>query len=288
MTMHKLVSILLAATFLTAIARADGGVTITVQNAAGTALGSKNDPQAVQLDYGAAYQNGDAIVVSGSGKYFFVQVDPAVPESLVYAPGGKITCPIPAGTELKMGYDPTAFAGASHSIKARLATQADLFAERNVALNAVDKRGQTEYFPHASANIVTRNEPDFYERNAIDGNADNAHHGVWPYESWSGGAREDLIYNLDFGREVQINKVRFFIRCDFPHDTYWKSLTVHFSDGSQMDITFKKSREPQELSFPEKKVTWLKLDNFKQATTPLGWAGLTELEVMGHDTNTQP
>ncbi len=286
--MYKLLSLLLASAFLAASAKADSGVTITLQKADGTALRAKSDPQAVKLDYGAAYQTGDTIVVSGGGKYFFVQVDAAVPESLVYAPGGKITFPIPNGPELKMGYDHKAFAGEAHVIKARLATAADLSAERNVALNAVDKRGQSEFFPHATANIVTRNEPDFYERNAIDGNSNNAHHGPWPYESWSGGAREDLNFKIDFGREVEIDKVRLFMRCDFPHDTYWKSLTVHFSDGSQMDVNLDMKRDPQEFPFPAKKVTWIQLDNFKQAATPLTWAGLTEIEVMGHDTNTQP
>lgn len=90
-------------------------------------------------------------------------------------------------------------------------------------------------------------------------------------------------FQLDFGRTVEIDKVRLFIRCDFPHDTYWKSLTIQFSDGSSQDVMINKSADPQEVVFPKKKITWLKLVNFKQASQPLGWAALTEIEVWGND-----
>lgn len=44
--------------------------------------------------------------------------------------------------------------------------------------------GETTYYPHATANVETRNEAVFAARNTIDGQINNQGHGVWPYESW--------------------------------------------------------------------------------------------------------
>ena len=264
---------------------AAGTITVSVQDAGGQVLASKSDPQNAALDFNAVYPPGARLVFTSPSKYLFIQIDPAIPESLVYLPSGQFTFPIPEGKD-RVDYAPNVFESAQHSIKAHLATAADLAADRNVALNALDKRGSSGSFPHATANFVTREDPEFYERNAIDGNTDNVHHGAWPYESWAGGKREDLTFKLDFGRPVEIDKLRFFIRCDFPHDSYWKSLVVHFSDGTQQDVTFKPTRDGQEVSFPKKTVTWLSLDGFKQVSQPLNWAALTEIEVYGHDLST--
>ena len=63
-------------------------------------------------------------------------------------------------------------------------------------------------FPHAYANFVTREEPCFYARNAIDGVINNQGHGNYPFHSWAGGARNDLEYTLDFGKEVEFDKLK--------------------------------------------------------------------------------
>ncbi len=258
---------------------------IEVVNAAHAVLTSQSAPQSVSLSYGAAYQAGDEIAISAptGARYLAVQIDDKVPEAMIFVPGGNITYAIPSGKNLTQGYAPGAFAGSSHLIKARLVPEAELATYRNVALDPLDLRGQTQFFPHATASAVTRDEPQFFDRNAIDGNSNNKRHGPWPYESWAGGQREDLTYLLDFGRPVEIDKARLFIRCDFPHDNYWKSLTIRFSDGSSQDVSILKTTDPQEYAFPKKTVTWIKLINFKQAAHPLGWAALTEIEIWGKD-----
>jgi len=86
------------------------------------------------------------------------------------------------------------------------------------------------------------------------------------------------------GIKVTVNKVRLYIRSDFPHDTYWTNATLQFSDGTSQDIVLKKTSEPQEYTFPEKKIRWIQLANFKQPTQPLGFAAVTEMEVYGKDT----
>ena len=91
-----------------------------------------------------------------------------------------------------------------------------------------------KYFPHASANFVTREDPCFYERNAIDGVMNNQGHGAYPYHSWAGGARNDLEFFLDFGRDVEIDKLVFFLRADFVHDA--KTGIPHLSLQQNPDI----------------------------------------------------
>ncbi len=259
-------------------------LTVEVRNAAGASLATQSDPQKVALTYGAAYQQGDAIVVNAPPKdnYLIIQVDPKVPECMVYSPTAQVSFPIPFG-KLTEGYDPQAFAGTSHQIKARVAGAAEITAYCNVALNSIDQRNVSQYFPHAIASSVTRDDPQFFERNAIDGNTQNKHHGKWPCESWGNGLNQNPWLKVDFGRDVTVDKVRLYIRSDFPHDTYWTSLTIQFSDGSSQDITLKKTSDPQDFTFPAKTIRWIQLTNFKQPTQPLGFAAVTEVEVYGKD-----
>ena len=88
---------------------------------------------------------------------------------------------------------------------------------RNLALNPLDQRGSVTAYPHATANVETRDESVFCARNVIDGLVCAAGHGVWPYQSWGIGARTDACLTLDFGREVEIDTMDVYLRADFPH-----------------------------------------------------------------------
>jgi len=271
-------------------------LTVEVRSVAGATLSSASDPIKVTLQHGHPYQQGDTIVVSApeQQKFLFVQVDNKVPESLIYCPSARLTFPIPFG-KLAEGYDPEAFVGDTHRIFARVATQNEIAAYRNLALNSLDQRNVSQYFPHASASSVTRDDPQFFERNVIDGNTRTAGHGKWPYESWGNGLNQDPWIKIDFGRDVLVDRVRLYIRSDKtpdknfggrPHDTYWISATIRFSDGTTQDVTLKQSAEAQEYSFPEKKTKWLQIDNFKQPSQPLGFAAITEIEAYGKEPTT--
>lgn len=266
-------------------ADASAPLSVKVHNDNGVALMSGSGSGAVSLTYGAAYQQGDAITVTAppADKYLVIQVDDKLAESMVYSPTSRVDFPIPIGAA-STGYDPAAFVGAVHHIKARIASDTEIGAYRNVAMNSLDQRGISEYYPHAIANSVTRNDPVFFERNAIDGNTLNTHHGKWPYESWGNNKDPHPTLKIDFGRDVTIDKVRLYIRADFPHDTYWSSMTILFSNGTSKDITLQKTAQPQEFTFPAHAVKWVELTNFKQVSTPLGWASITEMEVYGRDT----
>ena len=237
--------------------------------------------ESIKAEYFSTYNEGDKIVLKTKMCDFVeVKFDETMPESIVFVPGSGFEFEIPFGG-LMAGYSPEAFSGEKHIISAK---EADEYAyeARNIALNSHDRRGQKKYYPHVYANLVTREAPCFFERNAIDGVCDNSCHGDYPYHSWAAGAREDMEYYIDFGSEVEVEKLVFFLRADFPHDTYWRSLTVEFSDGTREVIDFVKTADGQELILPEPKITKIvHLTDFKQAEYPFSWAALSQVEVYG-------
>ncbi len=233
--------------------------------------------------YSGEYQPGDKIRVSMSeGAFIGVKLDGTMAESILCVPSRRFDYLIPFGAERARGYDPAAFAGEEHRLIARELSDEEAFGYRNIALNPHDRHRVAKYFPHADANFVTREDPCFFERNAIDGVCRNEGHGNFPYHSWAGGAREDLEYTIDFGRDVEIDKIVFFLRADFPHDTWWKSIDVTFSDGETLTAEFEGKAEGQALTFERRVTRTLFLHNFKQVSTPLSWAALSQIEVYGN------
>ncbi len=233
--------------------------------------------------YKLEFAPGDKISVNtGGAEFVSVQFDETLAESIIYTPSGSFDYPIPHG-ELTAGYDKAAFTGTEHRLKVCEVPENKAYGDRIISLNAYDLRGQKGYFPHAYANLVTREDPCFFERNAIDGVCDNSSHGDYPYHSWAGGAREDLEYYIDFGTEVEVSSLVFYLRADFPHDTYWKSLDVVFDGGECAAANFQKTSDGQALELTEKiKTRTVHLTNFKQAEIPFSWAALSQIEVYGN------
>ena len=251
----------------------------------------------IRETYFGNFEEGDEIYIRLDGtNTLAVKLDESLQESFIYCPNKSFTFTIPTVRELKMGYAPNAFQGDKHPIVAREVEEDEFCAIRNIALNSHDLRRKTGGFPRASANFVTREEPCFYERNAIDGEKNNQGHGAYPYHSWAGGARNDLEYTLDFGREVEIEKLVFYLRADFkkeidglPHDSYWKTIDVKFDDGEVITGEFTLNRNGllpeneigREMIIPKKMTRKIKLFNFTQVTEILGFAALTQIEVFG-------
>lgn len=236
----------------------------------------------VDTVYNGEYHEGDKIIISKpDSEYIALQLDSTLKESIIFSPLSTIEFPVPFG-ELLKGYDNGAFSGNKHLIKVYEPEDAVKYGSRNISLNSHDLRGQKKYFPHAYANLVTREAVCFFERNAIDGVTDNKGHGNYPFHSWAGGAREDLEYFIDFGSEVDVEKIIFYLRADFPHDTYWKSLDVEFSDKTSITANFQKTADGQELIFKKSKRTkTVHLTNFKQAEFPFSWAALSQIQIFG-------
>ena len=255
---------------------------LKILNNSGAELFSASGKE-IDVVYDGVYDEGDKIVISApQSEFIAISLDPALGESIIFNPQGTLTYTIPPKAHSTM-YPEYAFVGRGHKLTVREPSDEEIYGERNIALNPYDLRDQKSYFPHASANFVTRGNPYFFERNAIDGIHETAGHGPFPYHSWAGGARDDLEYTLDFGREVEVKKVVFYLRADFPHDTYWKNIDVVFDGGEVATASFVESGEAQELLLDEPvKTKKIQLKNFKQAVFPLSWAALSEIEVYGN------
>ncbi len=232
------------------------------------------------------YQEGDRIRIELEDEFVLMQLDPTLAQSLVYVPDGTFEFVIPFGYERQACYAPGAFGGDDHRLRVCEPTEAQIYAEgRALSLNAHDRHKVAKYYPHALANFVTREDPCFFERNAIDGVADNLGHGFYPYHSWGGGLREDLEYEIHFGREIETNRTVIHLRADFPHDTYWKEAELEFSDGTRVHADFIKTADGQEITYPSIKTEFVRLTGFKQMRLEdgsLSFAALSQMTVYGH------
>ena len=239
----------------------------------------------IDFTFDRVYEEGDKFIVKlrDCGDFIWMKLDESLKESIVLVPDKIFEYTVPFGLELT-GYDEESFKKPTHTISLREATDEEAFGSRIISENSADRHGVGRYFPHARANFVTRNDPVFFERNAVDGVIGQKGHGKYPFHSWAGGAREDLEFYIDFGTEVEVEKIDFFLRADFvnDHDTWWKSIDVEFDDGTVQTAQFEKPVSGQMLVLDEPKVTKIvHFTNFKQVSYPLSFAGLTQVQVYG-------
>ena len=231
------------------------------------------------------YEPGDKFRVElCDGAFVKLKLDPTLAESIVYVPDGTFEFTVPFDRERQACYAPGAFDGDDHRIVVSEPTDAEIYDDRLISLNSHDRHNVPKYYPHAVANFVTREDPCFFERNAIDGVIDNSNHGFFPYHSWGGGLREDLEYELHFGTDVEVSSVVLFLRADFPHDTYWKECDVEFSDGTKVHANLIGTADGQKVDFEPKTTEMVKLTGFKQQRLEdgsLSFAALTQIEVYG-------
>lgn len=236
----------------------------------------------VTMVFSDEYREGDDIVLetSEAGLYLAVQVDDALGEALVYLTEKSVIYHIPFG-EKRICYSPKVFTGKKHYLSARLATEAEIGSYRNLALNVMDQHGDTHCYPHASANVETRGESVFAARNAIDGVLANSSHGEWPYASWGINRDPDACMKIEFGREVEVDKIVLYTRADFPHDSWWTQATFTFSDGTSLDFAMEKSELPHICTFEKKKISWVTIDRLIKADDPSPFPALTQMQVYG-------
>lgn len=258
-------------------------IMIIIQAAAkdGTVIAQAQGEREVNLPLSHTYEEGDQIIFRADEVpgYYVFQADDALGEALVYVTGD-VVFDVPFG-EKKVCYSPKIFSGDSHLITARAARNWEVSAYRNVALNVMDQHGDTNCYPHATANVETRGESVFAARNAIDGVTANHSHGFWPYGSWGINRNPEAVLRVDFGREVTIDRAVIYLRADFPHDSWWNQATLRFSDGTEMTVSLEKTDEGQEFSFPEKRVSWVQLERLIRADDPSPFPALSQLKVFG-------
>lgn len=253
-----------------------------------TELESKDEgwaKEAVLLHWDGEYRNGDVIEFTGlkPGSYYMVRVDAVMDEAFVLINKETVVYTVPF-YEKKTSYNPLCFVGNRHIISIREAEDWEISAYRDLALNPFDQHEEDGVFPHASANVETRGEAVFAARNAIDGMTAATGHGDWPYESWGINRRADAAFTLNFGRPVDIEEIRLFTRADFPHDSWWKSGSIVFSDGTEETVEMEK-RTCTPHSFPIKKqgITWLRLERLIKADDPSPFPALIAIQVYGRN-----
>ncbi|MGN0149522.1 MAG: carbohydrate-binding protein [Clostridia bacterium] len=242
-------------------------------------------------EYDKPFAEGDIIEIFADTNYIKLKIDKTLNSSIVYLPKKHMRYEIPFGEQLT-AYPPNAFSDIPHIIECREASEEEVNEYRNLALNSADRRRSVNCFPHSAANFVTKDLPYFESRNAIDGVCQNSGHGLYPYHSWGGGDRDDLEYYLDFGRNVLIDKIVLYLRADYSeneqgelHDTYWKHITVKFSDNTELELSPLKTKKAQVFTFNQKKVSGLTLYNLvRDRSFPnRGFAALSQIEVYGKD-----
>ena len=258
-------------------------IAIRVMSADGALLAQAVHESEALLRVDREYQAGDVIVIESDNKHLIVQMDATILPGEVYLPEGKMTWTVPTG-EHRLAYCPVAFGGGRHIVTARAMTQAEVSARRNLACNPSDLRGDTDFFPHCTANVETRGESCFAARNVIDGMRHSDYHGEWPFQSWGIGAREDAWCLLDFGREVIADEMALTLRADFPHDAYWVSGHVVLSDGSEIAYDLEKTGDRQFIPFGgEHSIRWMRLERMQKSDDPSAFPALIEWEVFGRD-----
>ena len=262
-------------------------ISIKVLKENGSTIAAVHGDKEAVLPVVYTYEPGDRIVFETdatpeNGQFLVLQPDDALGESLVYVTGN-VSYKIPFG-EKRVCYSPKLFSGNRHLVTARAAREWEINAYRNLALNKMDQHNESHCFPHASANVETRGESVFAAHNAIDGIHANSSHGEWPYASWGINCNPQAVLNIDFGRVVCIDRVIIYLRADFPHDNWWKKVTLRFSDDTVQEFELEKTAQGQEFVLPqEKRAEWVRLEQLIPSEEKSPFPALTQLEVYGRE-----
>jgi len=247
----------------------------------GNVLASVSAEREAQLLYKGAYELGDEIRFTTDYEYAVVQVDQAVKPARVYLPGKAFTYRLPLEGINPAVYAPGAFTGEMHVMSMK---PDEYRGYRNLAENPADQRGDVTCYPHATANVETRDESWFCARNVIDGEHIANGHGPWPYGSWGIGARTDAELTLDFGREVEVDRIVLYLRADFPHDAYWIEGTALLDDGFEITFPLEGKDGAQAIDLGGKhRIRSMKLYKLIKCDNPSAFPSLRQLEVYGTD-----
>jgi hypothetical protein len=257
-------------------------LSIKILDRNGNILAQNTEQYEANLVYHGIYQEGDKIIITSSAanRYLMVQVDDALGSAFVYITEQEFLYHIPF-QEKRSSYSPKVFSGDLHLLWVRAASKEEIREYKNLALNVMDQHEAKGCYPHAAANVETRGEAVFAARNAIDGVRENHSHGEWPYQSWGINKREDARMRLDFGRKVMIDQIVLYTRADFPHDSWWKEVTLLFSDGTRLQWFLEKTDKAHTFKLAQKEILWLELCELIKADDSSPFPALSQIEVYG-------
>ncbi|WP_430611055.1 hypothetical protein [Enterococcus sp. DIV0876] len=230
------------------------------------------------------YEDSDEIRVTldQAGIFLMVKLDETLDSTMIYVKGREWRYVVKRTQNAMEAAPKFRFAGNCHYLQVRIATSAEIHAYRNIALNPHDQKNDSNAYPHARANVETRDDATFFACNAIDGVFANRSHGNYPYGSWGINRQSDAALTIDFGKEVKVDRVRLTLRADFPHDNYWEKVTAVFSDGSSETFATKKTDIGQSFDFAQRETTCITLCQLIQSDDPSPFPALTQVEVFGY------
>ncbi len=255
---------------------------LQITNKKGTVISYAEGESSVWLVHAPHYHKGDVITLVCSEPGFYeIRLEDTLPPTLVYI-RDKAVFPIPFGTMPRVGYPPRAFKSVQHLLTARKAESEQIYARRNLALNPFDTHGDTGMYPHASANVETRDEALFAARNAIDGVFANTSHYPYPFQSWGINKDPNAALTVEFGVPVDIDEIRLTLRGDYPHDSYWTKATIEFTDGSREVVSLTNSLAPQCFTVEKKGIKKLTLKELIKHEDESPYPALTQLEAWGY------
>lgn len=233
------------------------------------------------------YQPGDFIRVTTSkpDTYIAAKLDETLNEALIYLKNSVWEYTVPLAEGDRSSIPGAAFTGGTHYLHVRYAKDYEVKQYRNLSLNTHDQKNDTGAYPHASANVETRNESTFFAKNAIDGIYASNDHGSYPFQSWGINRDPNAKLTIDFGREVTIDSAGFVLRADFPHDSYWNQVSIRFSDGSSHTFDTIKTGGIQTFNFAPIKTKYVIFENLIKADDESPFPALTQIELYGNNTS---
>lgn len=146
---------------------------------------------------------------------------------------------------------------------------------RNLAVNADAYTYHLRSYPRVTSNSHYRYRPEFSPNWVIDGRRATGGY-------WRPARRTDLWLLVEFGREVEAERVVVVLHRDDGQEKTWTGATLEFSNGERLRIALQNTSEPQDFIFPKQKCAWVKLVDF-QEYFPLADSGIAELEIYGKD-----
>lgn len=229
------------------------------------------------------YLEGDQIhiTIDKANCYLMVQLDETLAPTLIYLTKKTWNYLIPIAQSDKKASVETAFSSKRHHLTVRKAYDFEINNYQNLSINPHDQKENTYAYPHAIANVETRDDAVFFAKNAIDGKYGNLSHGSYPYNSWGINQQADAALTIEFGRVVEVDRIRLLFRADYPHDSHWKEATLCFSDGEEIVVSTTDSPHFQEFSFSPIKTTSITLKQLKKAPDASPFPALTQIEVFG-------
>ncbi|WP_261805858.1 hypothetical protein [Lapidilactobacillus luobeiensis] len=270
-------------------------ISLEVLSKDGTSRYGKNDYEEIQRPLIAqgedfvslatqdlTYEEGDLIEIKvDQPGYYWAKLDECLDTSLVYISDTTWRYHISLTKNAIDARPDNAFLSKRHYLSVRKATKEQLQVHQNLALNPLDQKEFHGAYPHAHANVETRNDATFFACNAIDGIAAPDMHGEYPYQSWGINRQEDAALTIDFGRPVLASGVGIVLRADFPHDSFWTAMTVTFSDGSKETLNLKKANTIQTFAFAPRTIDSLTINTLIKHEDDSPFPALTEFEVYG-------